>query len=284
MLKERFSMALAPIPFRATWLAVLSSTLASLVNPYGTALYSVVWEYAHQRALPLINEFHSPDFHSPLNFLCVLAVAAVGFNIARRGRQCEPVLIALIAVACWFAFRSARDTWFFVIPVAVFISAPSSNRSETLSRFQWLGAGGLAVILMLLVAAKQISPSKLSEPPAQRFPVAACGFVNATHAKDKIFNSFTWGGYLIWCAPEAHVSMDGRTNVHGDARVEQSVKTLAGSPEWQTDPDLLRADIAVIESDSALASLLHIDHDFQVIYQDSVGTVFERRREMASAR
>ena len=229
-------------------------------------------------------EMQSPDFHSPLNFLCVLAVAAVGFNIAKRGQRCEPVLIGLIAVACWLAFRSARDIWFFVIPAAAFITAPSSTRSEALSRFQWLGAGGMAVILMLLVAARQVSHSKLTQPIAQRFPVAACDFVNAEHVKDKLFNSYTWGGYLIWCAPEAHVSMDGRANVHGDARIEQSAKTLAGSPEWQTDPDLLGADIAVVESNSALASLLRIDQGFQVIYQDSVGTVFERKRQVASAR
>jgi hypothetical protein len=99
-----------------------------------------------------------------------------------------------------------------------------------------------------------------------------------------MFNPFGWGGYLIFHLPEVPVSIDGRTIVHGEARIVRHARTLRAHGGWREDPELSRAGVVLLPRDGALASLLELDERFRLVYRDPVAVVFSRNADLAMAR
>jgi hypothetical protein len=89
-----------------------------------------------------------------------------------------------------------------------------------------------------------------------------------------LYNHFNWGGYLIWALPRLPVSMDGRTNLHGDQRVERSFKTWSGVRGWESDPELMQARLVIGGVDDALTSAMRTDSRFKLVYEDAIAAVF----------
>ena len=92
-----------------------------------------------------------------------------------------------------------------------------------------------------------------------------------------IYNHLNWGGYLIWRLPEYPVTMDGRTNLHGDERIERSERTWSGKGYRWSDPEFQMARIIVADRTTALAEILRLDPEFERIYDDPVAVVFRSR-------
>jgi hypothetical protein len=111
------------------------------------------------------------------------------------------------------------------------------------------------------------------------YPAAAAEFIERRGSSGPLYNYFDWGGYLIWRLPQLPVAIDGRTLVHGEARILAHVDTWQGKSGWRTDPELAAAKIVVGPRDTPLASLLRLDDRFTLAYEDRDGpaVVFERR-------
>jgi hypothetical protein len=109
---------------------------------------------------------------------------------------------------------------------------------------------------------------------AERYPVAAAAVIEERGYTGPLYNHFNWGGYLIWRLPHLPVAMDGRTNVHGDARMEQSLHTWTGKRGWTNDPELTAGRLILAGADWPLASLLRLDSRFTLVYEDAIAVVF----------
>jgi hypothetical protein len=93
-----------------------------------------------------------------------------------------------------------------------------------------------------------------------------------------MYNDFNWGGYLIWRLPRLGVSIDGRTNLHGEERIQQSMNSWSGIKGWQDDAELAAADLVFADVKLALASLLRKDERFELVYEDEQVALFIPRR------
>jgi hypothetical protein len=110
----------------------------------------------------------------------------------------------------------------------------------------------------------------------EQYPVQAAHFVREQGLSGPLYNSFDWGGYLIWALPEHPVAMDGRTNLHTDARISRHVNTWNGREGWADDDELNAAGVVIAERVLPLTSLLRTRPDFRVAYEDKVAVVFVR--------
>ena len=182
-------------------------------------------------------------------------------------------------MSTFLAFRARRDVWVLVL-AALFIISEFGRfvRSEPAFGFTKRRAmcviSALAVVIYLIGLRRQISEQHLESVVEQRFPVAAVKFINEKNYLGPLYNHFNWGGYLIWSLPRLPVSMDGRTNLHGDQRIEQSVNTWSGLRGWESDPELMKAQLVVGGVKDALTNLIRMDSRFRLVYEDAIAVVF----------
>ncbi|MGH7831881.1 MAG: hypothetical protein ACREP8_17095, partial [Candidatus Binatia bacterium] len=174
--------------------------------------------------------------------------------------------------------------WVVVVAAAVIIASGRSRVSAvdafpiTPLRASLIAAAILAT-LSSVAWFRNLSEANLEEAVAKRYPVSAAALVERRAYPGPLYNHFNWGGYLIWRLPHLPVAIDGRTNLHGDKRMERSFNTWAGRHDWSSDPELAAARLVIGNVNHALTSLLRFDPRFELVYEDKVAAVFIARRQ-----
>jgi hypothetical protein len=267
---------------RGLFLLGWGCALATLLTPFHFRLYAVIWEYATQtQTLGLVSELVPPDFRNWWNWPLIPLILAAAVATVRRGWRLLDLM--LLGAALFFSLRMQRDLWFGAVVFGVLAVRPRSGQpeSQALALWQIILAALLAVLLARGVAAFGLGEGKsTAAATAEKYPVEALEFLRTSRDaqfKGPLFNHFDWGGYLIWALPELPVSIDGRTNLYGEARVLRSIKTWAGI-DWESDPDLRQAGVIIApkqDSKCALTNILRRHPDrWRVLHEDEVAVVF----------
>jgi hypothetical protein len=274
-------------PRFASWWKLPALTIAcaaaTLVNPYGYHLYDVVRDYATQtQAYRIILEFGPLEFREAWEWLVLALFGLAAFTLGRRARL-STFDVLLLAGTAFLAFRHRRDVWFLVLASAAILATPLGKGVIGVTEFPltWRRSAflfGVAGIVATVVALQQgLTNQRLQTGVAATYPVEAIQVVEARGDKGPIFNHFNWGGFLIWRLPRMPVSLDGRTNLHGDEKILRCSNTWAGGGGWEDDPDLVAANVVIAEKDMVLTNLLRKDARFELVYEDAVALVFVRR-------
>jgi hypothetical protein len=146
-----------------------------------------------------------------------------------------------------------------------------------LPRFLWpVGSACVALVIAYAVATGP-SNKELLGRVADAYPLGAVAYIHEHHLPGPIFNNFDWGGFLIYALPEYPVTIDGRTNVHGQDELVPSMDTWNLMPGWKTNPLLKRANLVIGSPGFALTQGLEMDADFKVVFRDRTAVVFERK-------
>jgi hypothetical protein len=187
------------------------------------------------------------------------------------------LLPLLLAAGGWFGFHSQRDVWFLAVlsVTATFLALRDKGVPNPLNRRQIVTALLLAAgIYTVQLHWGDLSSRDLQQAVKRSFPEDASQFLEAQGLPDPIFNPYEWGGYLMWRFPGRLVSIDGRAQLYGDEGLSRSFATQAGAAGWRNNPQLQSARTILAGRESALASLLQLDHAFHVVYRDPVAIVF----------
>ena len=250
--------------------------LATLVTPYHFGLYQVVWEYATQTgALGLIDELKPPRLANwwtwPLVALSILA----SVRLLRDGLPLWETI--LLGIGLFFACRMQRDGWLGCLLAARALLSPGGRVAQPMAAVFW-PALGFAVVRM--VWASGLIPTPAPEEVIRRdYPTGAIEWVRENRPFGPLFNSFDWGGYLIWELPGHLVNIDGRSNLYGDARLSQSVRTWTVAGESHMDADLAKARLVIAPASVGgreLPLVTELRQHWRIAYEDAVAIVFVR--------
>jgi hypothetical protein len=251
--------------------------LATLVNPYHVRLYGVVYEYgSHTHVYDVVDELRAMSFRSPFDWLVLLLTLAATAALSRRPLA-SSFEVLLLAIAVYFSFHSLRDVWLMAV-VSVVILAESippalqggQRLALTLKRCLVIAAG-LAVLLGAVASVKGLSEAAFEAAVTKAYPEKAASYVSSQDYRGPLYNHFNWGGYFIWAVPELKVMMDGRTNLHGDERIQRSLDTWNGRTGWDEDPELQAAGVVIAEKGFPLVALLRTDRRFREVPQEQHG-------------
>lgn len=281
-------------------LAVLAACVAAtLINPYGYHLYEVALALVGQSTLwNLIQELGPMRFRSVENWTVLAVTVAAAFALGWR-RRARLLLALLFVMAVYVSFRSQRDVWLvLIVGLTVLAYVGSEGRSKSyVPTCRVLspsprpsparGEGGCVVagaVAVLVVGGSLVqSESRLAAQVARALPVDAARFIAEEQSTGPMFNPFDWGGYLIFHLPELPVSIDGRTMVHGEARILRHARTLRGKNGWRDDPELSGARLILLPRSSSLTSLLELDGRARVVYRDPIAVVFTQETDLPVA-
>lgn len=266
-------------------LAVLAACiLGCCVGPYGYHLFGVIFNYGRsQLPFTFIQELQSPEFRTPTDYVLLLMMAAAYFALGWE-RKIDVFKTLLLITASVFAFRARRDVWFVGVCSAMMIADFFGRRAEKaeavtpaprLKLWEFAASAALVAVLTVVMAPQMgLSNRSLDRIISKNFPVDAVNYVRKNPAPGPLYNDFNWGGFLIWYMPDRPVSIDGRTDLYGDAATEQAMKSLGGS--FEADKNLDEAGVVILNKSMPMPWKLAADPRFRIVYQDQLAAVFVR--------
>jgi hypothetical protein len=267
----------------------LASITAVLINPFGVDMLSYPFRTVSIGVLQdFIQEWQSPNFHQVevQPFLWLLLIVLMVMAISPR----RPTSIELIHVGifAYLGFLAARNIALFAL-----VAAPVLSRHLDAMLVNWLPrrANGqelssrltrpLNVFLLVLIAIAAIIKGAL--PLSNRFneqtiaevtPAEAVEYLRINQPKGPLFNSYNWGGYVLWKLYPGYLSfVDGRTDLFDDAILEEYLDTWRGSDGWQEVLSKWGIRTVLIETDSPLAREL-LREGWTAVHEDDQATVF----------
>ena len=263
----------------------MACLLATLLNPYHFHVYGVVIDYASSAGLnDLINEFKGPSFRAPGDWSLLVLALLASFSLGRR-RHVSSFEVGLLIASAYLSFRSRRDVWVMVISALAILTSDACKQSfllpawSSLTRLRFLGLASCIVVLVAALGWEcNVTNTCLEQSELFDYPAGAVAFVERQGYSGPLYNHFNWGGYLIWRLPRLPVSVDGRTNLHGEKRVIDGFNTWLGQPGWDTDPELTAARVVIGQAEKPLMSLLRRDPRFELVYEDPRALVFISRK------
>jgi hypothetical protein len=138
-----------------------------------------------------------------------------------------------------------------------------------------LGLVILGGLMKMVVALNETTVRKAQE---LYFPVEAAEFLDKTPPPGKMFNSYNWGGYLMFAAPDVPVYVDGRTDLYDDKFLRDYLKIAFLREGWQAALDQQDIGFVAIEANSVLAAMLRTQPGLWDEYQfdDERSSIFVR--------
>jgi hypothetical protein len=278
------------------------------INPHTWRMWLYPFQTVGIGALrDFIQEWQSPNFHLAYVQSFVVMLLLVFMAMARSGRNADWTDLALVAMWTIWSLFAARNIGVFglvITPVlaryadrvwsqqwqawgyqpAPFASMSSQAVRRRVNRPLWLmnwGLLGLIVVAALVKISSPLDSGVNLEVEQKDSPYEAVAFLQETRPAGPMFNSYNWGGYLIFKLwPDYAVYIDGRTDLYDDAFIRRYLKVMVADEGWE---QILKDDginLVFVETGSVLAKFLRRDPDWSEIYQDDMAVIFSRRLEI----
>ena len=281
---------------------IIISLAVVVINPHTWRMWLYPFQTVGISALrDFIQEWQSPNFHlpyvQPFALMLLLVIAA----LARAGRRADWTDLALVALWTGWALFAARNIAIFGLVVTPILaryagmawtdqwqtwgnrpppfSAPpvGTRRTARRSKLNWLLLA-LVVIAALIKIAIPLTPKANLTAEQDSMPSRAVEFIREHEPAGPLFNSYNWGGYLIFKVwPDYPVYIDGRTDLYDDAFIRRYLQVMVAGDGWSqtlTDDGI---NLVLIESDSTLAKFLQLDPAWTELYRDEMAVIFARK-------
>lgn len=283
--------ALSRRAWRRLLLVTPLSFLAAVLNPNGYHLWIYPFETLGSGAMQsYIVEWRPPDFHVPIfwPFAALLALGVLALILSPRRPGLTDLL--LFGGTAGAGLLSARHIPLFALAAAPIVcryleASLAGTRLRGLVKpspaAKTARALALLNVLLLIVAlgaglfwiAARIAEN--DEAIEDNFPVAAVDYlVSAGLEGARGYNSYEWGGYLIWRGFPVYI--DGRADVYGDAFMHAYRRAYDARSDWRAPLDDFAVQYVLMQEDSPLATVLEESGDWERTYKDSLAVVYER--------
>lgn len=288
VLPWRDARRLPPPALRTLAAVAPAGLLAAALNPSGPGLWVYPFFTLGSPVMQtFIQEWHSPDFQQAMfwPFALLLGGGAICWALAaRRPTATEALLFFGLGGA---GLVSARHIPLFAVVAAPLIGRPLTEAvaavprlaagllappPPTAPRLRIVNAALLALALAAAGAYVSAELGKFDAALAGRYPVAAVDYLERSGlAGQHGFNSYNWGGYLVWRG--LPVFVDGRADVYGDEFLRLYLRAYLASPRWREAFAAFPVEYVLMEPDSPLVAVLLASGEWHSAYSDAVAVV-----------
>ncbi len=277
--------SLLPEVLRLTMWTLISVFFIGL-NPNGLALWKLPFQQIDvslQIQEWLSPDFHRIDFHPMLWMLFALFVTA---PFAPKPIP-WPQIFKVIGFA-YMTFVAQRNIALFAITAApllaewgnAFLQSIHTRIPTVLTQSKELRRARLfnAVILLTLGFSALFNLVQISqaEKVDGNYPVGAIEWLKDNRPPGRLFNSYNWGGYLIWTLPEYPVFIDGRADLYGNDLIQQWHDVVNARSNAFDSLDAWNVNIVLLEPDRPIIEALK-KSGWKMAYEDKKAVILIRQ-------
>ena len=276
-------------------LVMLICLAVVVINPHTWRMWLYPFQTVGISALrDFIQEWQSPNFHlsyvQPFAVMLLLILAAVG----RAGRQADWTDMALVAMwALWGLFAARNIAIFGLVTTPVLAryadlawtrqwqvwgreNPPFSKPRRSSSLLNWILLGLVCVAALVKIIIPLMPQTNLQAEQAG-MPYDAVEFVKSEQPDGPMFNSYNWGGYLMYKLwPQYPVYIDGRTDLYDDTFIRRYLGVMAADDGWHNVLDDDGVNMVFIENSSNLDKFLRHAESWRELYRDEMAVIYER--------
>lgn len=276
--------------FKTFTLPVLCA-MFTLINPYTISLYRFVFtNVSNPILLSNIQEWFSPDFHKTANlFFELLLLAPLFAGICVSFSFKDYLLLIFFTHLSLFAQRNIPFYLFIVLPYVsqaveqrfTFFLKPVTHPYKIVSAF-----------LLILIFIQMISFERFSRKPnslwslfeESYYPLEAMPALRSLLAdkNKKLFNSYNWGGYLIWMSKDKNIFVDGRIfTVYPEKTIRDFLEVVSLRPSFS---DILKRrgiTIVFFPQTHPLVRMLKQNSEWEIFYEDTVSSILIRKNNLS---
>lgn len=263
------------------------SAVALFLNPDGVhqLLYPLQTMMRLPMNLSMVDEWKPLLMNDPrgLGVLIVLGCIAL-ISIVRHSELFWHELLLLV-LATDLTMSHRRMLFVFGLLAAPVLSRMIAPLWDNYIAERDLPLANAAFIFLSLALAFIAFPSRanLVRQVDEGNPVKAVDYIESHHLSGNMLNAYTYGGYLIWAAPDHPVFVDGRGDVF------EWVGVLGDFAKWallESNPnDLLNKwDISfcLLEKNSPAAQAMELLPGWKLAYSDNLSMIFVRDKQRGS--
>lgn len=272
--------------------ALAVSLAATFLNPFGIGLHREVIAGATSIDLARqMGEFLPPDFLSAASLPFMMALLASVGLLAVTGRKMQWAHLFVVVVTTALALRSFRHIALFGVSawplIALHAARAWPGERRRFSLFSHIaqadkssrpGLYAIPVALALLLVGA--NHGRIGDTQVIRnsfshtiFPVAALGSArSAGISRERTFQKWTWGGYIMYAVPGAQLLADPLK--FNQASIDAYSRIDGVSAGWQRELARWNVRTIIIPPASPLAKALEREPGWKLWYSDSTASVF----------
>jgi hypothetical protein len=268
--------------------------VAVCLNPHGPQMLLYPFKTVGMSALnKYIEEWQSPNFHElriqPFLLLLFLTFGAVGAS----KKQISMIDFLLVFVFGSLSLIAGRNIALFALVAPVVMTRHGVAFSKSFGKdAEWLRSRSIDMssktrnllhwVLLILVVGAVIYKTYLVLPESKNkayfteyFPVEAVEHLREMEFRGRLFNSYNWGGYLIWVLPDHPVFIDGRTDLYEGEILNQWVLAVQVTEGWEDILEEWDVGIVFLEPYRPLVDELG-DRGWDLVYEDQQAVIFRK--------
>ncbi len=274
---------------RKLLLVTALSVVALVINPYGLAILRVPFDTVSIGPLhEYIQEWNSPNFQERQTWPFLFMIFALLGAAWGSRRQFDWTDYFLVIGTMFISFLAGRQIAVFAVVSAPILSYHLDNllnmrgwvlasRRGVSMRLARLNAVLIAVVGIgaTVYVASIVNPTIAQDIQADYLPIRAAAYLNEHNPPGPMFNSYNWGGYLMFTAPQYPVFVDGRTDLYRDFLLEW-LNTALGNDGWRDTLAKYGIRLVVVEKGSGLDANLREEADWKLAYEDEMAVIWEK--------
>jgi len=255
------------------------------ITPYGTQL--AVFPFQRAFSFPISDRYVTEWWSMPFNdsggklFLAVVigfVILQVVYQLSWRLEELALLLFS-VAMSC-IHVRFLLVFVPFCAPLLAVVFARWLPLYDRRKEHYVLNALLIAGVITAMIWFRPTQAS-IGEQISQSFPVGAVDYIRRHNVPGPIFNSYNFGGYLVWSGQR--VFIDGRSEVYETGGILGDYLAIAN-----LHPGALRViseykfRSALFESNAPFATVLASQPDWEKVYSDAISVLFVRRDSLSA--
>jgi hypothetical protein len=263
---------------RTLLLVFVISLLAVCLTPQGIKIYSYVVQLtSHSGMMDSISEWQSPNFHKTYMLPFLIMTGIVICLLLLKPRQVSLFHGFLVAITLIMSLLQVRQAPLFYFSAVILIADQLPWNQRTTPKSIDLLSVVLVAGLIFTAWPLQVSWTELPRE-GQAYPERALEYIKEHGYTERIFNDYSWGGYLIFHDLQPFV--DGRADMYvlsGTSVFQDYLQLMRGSLNNPLQIlDYYQVDVVLIPPDRSLRWALEHAPNWRKAYFSYPAVVFVR--------